>query len=84
MKTVMKTPTENVTPSRSVIMKLLARPFDYRHPQATGAVRLVVGIWWLILGALLISGGFWWGASLWVAAALFFWVGYHLQPSAQS
>jgi hypothetical protein len=48
-------------------------------------VEFVVGIWLVVLGAILCWGGYWWRASLFVAAALPFWVAYQLlQPSAGS
>lgn len=65
-------------------MKLPAGAFAYRHPKGIGAALFAEGIWLLVLGAILYSGGFYWGSSLWVVTALVFWFGYHLQPGAQS
>jgi hypothetical protein len=48
-------------------------------------VEFVVGIWLVVLGALLCWGGYWWGVSLFVVAALPFWIARDiLQSSARS
>jgi hypothetical protein len=81
---VVTTPTEHVTRSRSLIMK-----YSGKHsPIATSgpaSVESVVGTWLLAPGAILCSGGYWRRASLFVVAALPFWVAYQLlQPSVRS
>jgi hypothetical protein len=48
----MHAPDENVTRSRSVLMKLLVRSWDYRHPYVFAGLRLAAGIWLVVLGAL--------------------------------
>jgi hypothetical protein len=81
----MTTPTEHVTRSRSLIMKYPGGAFAYRHPRACASVEFVVGIWLIIIGAILCAYGYWWGAALFVVTALPFWVAYQLlQPSVQS
>jgi hypothetical protein len=81
----MDTATEHVTRSRSLLMKYPGGAFAYRHPRFFASVEFVVGIWLVVLGALLCWGGYWWGVSLFVVAVLPFWVAYQLlQPSAQS
>ena len=81
----MTTPTEHVNRPRSLIMKYPGGAFAYRHPRTFASVEFVVGIWLVVLGAILCSGGYWWGASLFAVAALVFWVAYQLlQPSIRS
>jgi hypothetical protein len=81
----MTIPTEHVTRSRSLIMKYPGGAFAYRHPRSCASVEFVVGIWLVVLGAVLCGDGYWWGASLFVVAALPFWVAYQLlQPSVRS
>jgi hypothetical protein len=81
----MTTPTEHVTRSRSLIMKYPGGAFAYRHPRACASVEFVVGIWLIIIGAILCAYGYWWGAALFAVTALPFWVAYQLlQPSVQS
>ncbi len=75
----MSTPTEHVTRSRSLIMKYPGGAFAYRHPRTVASMEFVVGIWLLILGVILCAYGYWWGASLFVAMALPFWVAYQVQ-----
>lgn len=71
----MHAPADSAAPPRSVLMRLLLRSWDYRHPRVFAGVRFAVGIWLVFLGALLLSFGHWWAA--WpLAAALLFWVGY--------
>ncbi len=78
---MMTTPTEHVTRSRTLIMKYPGGAFAYRHPRTFASLESVVGIWLVVLAAILCSGGYWWGVALFVVAALPFWVAYHLlQP----
>ena len=66
-------------------MKYPGGAFAYRHPRTCASVKSAVGIWLVILGGILCSFGYWWGASLFVVAALPFWVAYQLlQPSVRS
>ena len=73
----------NGPPDTNMIMKILVRPGAYRHPKAWAATCLAAGLWLFILGALLCSQRYWWGALLMAVAALELWVGYRLQASAQ-
>jgi len=72
----MHAPTGNAAPPRSVLIRLLLRSWDYRHPRVWAGVRFAVGIWLVFLGGLLLAGGHLWAAWLLVAASLVFWVGY--------
>ncbi len=87
----MHTPTDNSVPgSRPVLMRLLVRSWEYRHPHLWVTVRFASGIFNVALGVLLLAGAPWLGplALLGVlplaGAALVFWTAYRLQASVQS
>ena len=80
----MYAPTDIVTPRQPLIMRILVRPFVYRHPRAWGGMCLAAGTWVFILGVILCSAGFWWAALLVAVAALELWIGYRLLHSTQS
>jgi hypothetical protein len=66
----MYAPNDNVTPRQPLLMRILVRPFVYRHhPKVWGGVCLAAGTWVLVLGVILCSVGFWWGALLVAVAA---------------
>jgi hypothetical protein len=44
--------------------------FEYRHARLFAVVRLLAGVWLLLLAALLCSIGDWWGAVCVPAAGL--------------
>jgi signal transduction histidine kinase len=62
-------------------MRILVRKFVYRHPKAWAGLQSAVAIWLIILGAILCSYGFWWGALLIAVAALQLWISYRLLSS---
>jgi O-antigen/teichoic acid export membrane protein len=76
--------------ARTVIMRLLVRPREYRHPHVWVRVRVACGVFNLALGVLLLASGHWLGplASLGAlplaGAAMIFWTARRLQTSAQS
>ena len=72
----------NVTPSRSVLMRLLVRSWEYRHPRVWASFRLACGIWNLLLGVFLLSYGYWVGLVPLAGAALIFWTVYRLQQDS--
>jgi signal transduction histidine kinase len=74
----MYAPKDDVTSSEPLIMRILLRPFIYRRSKAWGSMYLVVGAWLVILGVILCSVGFWWGAALIAAGALELWIAYRL------
>ncbi len=74
----MYAPNGDVTRPEPLIMRILVRPFIYRHPKAWGSMYLAVGTWLVILGVILCSVGFWWGAALIAAGALELWIAYRL------
>jgi uncharacterized protein (DUF58 family) len=59
------------------LMKLVT-PWEYRHPRLFARVRVGVGVWLLILTAIVYGygRGGWWGALLVPAAALLFYAAY--------
>jgi signal transduction histidine kinase len=59
-------------------MRLLVRPAAYRHRRTFGGACLVAGAWLVVLGVILCSYGFWWGAALIAVAALELWIAYQL------
>ena len=86
----MYAPTDNVPPSRSVLMRFLVRPREYRHPHSWVRVRVACGVFNFGLGVLLLASGRWLGPLAWLGvlplagAALIFWTAYRLQTSVQS
>ena len=86
----MYAPTDDVPPSRSVLMRFLVRSREYRHPHAWVRVRVACGVFNFGLGVLLLASGRWLGPLAWLGllplagAALIFWTAYRLQTSVQS
>ena len=80
----MYAPTNNVPPSRSVLMRFLVRSWEYRHPRAWGVFRSAAGVWNLFLGVFLLSYGYWVGLVPLLGSVLVFWTVYGLQSSVQS
>jgi signal transduction histidine kinase len=75
----MREPSDIVTPSRSVLMRLLVRSWEYRHPRAWAGFRFAAGVWNLFLGVLLLSYGYWVGLVPLLGSVLIFWTVYRLQ-----
>jgi hypothetical protein len=53
----------------------LTSSYDERHPYVMAGVRVAVGVWLIVLFALLGSIGDWWGAVLLLPAAISIWIG---------
>jgi signal transduction histidine kinase len=65
---------------RPVLERLLIRSWEYRHPHAWMAFRMICGIWNLILGILLFAYGFYWiGLVPLAGSLLIFWTAYFIQ-----
>jgi signal transduction histidine kinase len=65
---------------RPVLERLLIRSWEYRHPHAWIAFRMICGIWNLILGILLFAYGFYWiGLVPLAGSLLIFWTAYFIQ-----
>jgi len=60
-------------------MKLVT-PYSYRHPRLVAGVRIGVGVWLLILTAILYGSGRsgWWALLLVPAATLHFYLAYRV------
>jgi fatty acid desaturase len=52
------------------IVRRLSTEFGRRHVKSIAVIRLLVAIWQAILGSALCASGHWWGALLFVTAAL--------------
>ena len=72
-------PSNNGPSSRSVLMRVLVRSWEYRHPRGWAGFRLACGIWNLGLGFFLLAYGYWIGSVPLLGAALIFWTVYRLQ-----
>jgi hypothetical protein len=84
----MHAPTGNVPPPRPLLMRLLVRSWEYRHPRAWVSVRVACAVFNLGLGLLILASGYWPLAPLaaipLASSALIFWTGYRLQHSVPS
>src|ERR1700691_3814407 len=56
----------------------VSRSWGYRHPYISTGVRITAGTWNLLLGIILLSHGYRWGAALFAVSALVFWAAYIL------
>jgi hypothetical protein len=59
-------------------------PWERRHPRLVIRVRVAIGIWLLVLGAILGGKGYWWGVLMVAPAALHFYLAYRLRHAVQS
>ena len=81
--------TAQVAPSRSVLMRVLVRSWEYRRPRLAVGVRIACGIFNVVLGVALLASVPWAGPLAWLGvlplagAALIFWTVRRLQASAQ-
>jgi hypothetical protein len=86
----MSAPTGTGTPPRSILMRLLVRPWEYRHPGIWARVRVACGIFNLGLGVLLFASAYWLGPFAWLGAvplagaALIFRTSYNLRHGVQA
>jgi signal transduction histidine kinase len=70
--------SESVARAQPLVMRILVRPSVYRHPRVWGSVCSVAGLWVFLLGVILCSYRFWWGAALIAVGALELWIAYRL------
>ena len=83
----MRAPTDHASPPRPVLMRLLVRSREYRHPRAWVNVRLACGVFNLFLAVVLLASSRWLGSLAWLGlvpllgSALIFWTAYRLQTS---
>jgi signal transduction histidine kinase len=84
----MSAPADGVPASRSVVMRLLVREFEYRRPRLYTGVRIASGIFNLLLGVALFASVPWTGSAALLGvvplggAALIFWTVYRLQQDS--
>jgi signal transduction histidine kinase len=71
--------SDNVTPPRSVLMRLTVRSWEYRHPRVWAGFRFAAGVWNLFLGVVLLSYSYWVGLVPLLGSVLIFWTVYRLQ-----
>jgi hypothetical protein len=80
----------STAPSRSVLMRVLVKSREYRHPHAWVRVRIACGVFNVVLGVLFLASGHWLGPLAWLGAlplagaALIFWTASRLQASVQN
>jgi hypothetical protein len=79
----MNASSESVARAQPLVMRILVRRFVYRHPRAWGGVCSAAGLWVFVLGVILCSYRFWWGAALIAVGALELWIAYRLLHVAQ-
>jgi hypothetical protein len=58
--------------------------WERRHPQVVIRLRVAIGIWLLVLGAILVGDGYWWGALMLAPAALHFYLALRLRHAVQN
>ena len=57
--------------------------WERRHWRLIARLRVAIGIWLLVLGAILLGGGYWWGVLMVLPAALHFYLAYRLRHAVQ-
>jgi hypothetical protein len=58
--------------------------WERRHWRLIVRVRVAIGIWLLVVGGILLSDGYWWGALIFLPAALHFYLAYRIRHAVQS
>jgi hypothetical protein len=58
--------------------------WERRHPRLIARVRVAIGIWLLVVGAILLSEGYRWGVVMVAPAALHFYLAYRLLHAVPS
>jgi hypothetical protein len=58
--------------------------WERRHPRLIARLRVTIGIWLLVAGAILLDRGYWWGALMVVPAALHFYLAYRIRHAVTS
>jgi hypothetical protein len=58
--------------------------WERRHPRLIIRVRVAIGIWLLVAGAILLGSGYWWGVLMVAPAALHFYLAYRLRHAVPS
>ncbi len=58
--------------------------WERRHWRLIVRLRVAIGIWLLVVGALVLGAGYWWGVVMVLPAALHFYFAYRLRHAVQS
>lgn len=58
--------------------------WERRHPRLIIRVRVVIGIWLLVVAGILLGQGYWWGVLILLPAALHFYLAYRIRHTTQS
>jgi hypothetical protein len=58
--------------------------WERRHWRLIVRMRVAIGIWLLVVGAILLNRGYSWGVLIFAAAALHFYLAYRLRHTVQS
>jgi hypothetical protein len=58
--------------------------WERRHPQVVIGVRVAIGIWLLVAGAILVGNGYLWGVVMLAPAALHFYLAFRLRHAVES
>jgi hypothetical protein len=58
--------------------------WERRHPRLIVRMRVAIGIWLLVVGAILLDKHYWWGVVMVAPAALHFYLAYRLRHAVQS
>jgi hypothetical protein len=58
--------------------------WERRHWRLIVRLRVAIGIWLLVLSAILLGEGYWWGVVMVAPAALHFYLAYRLQHTVPS
>ena len=69
---------DNIARAQPLVMRILVRRMVYRHPRVWGGVCAAAGLWVTVMGVILVSYRFWWGAAVIAVGALELWVAYRL------
>ena len=62
--------------ARTRTIRRLVPQYEWRHVKGIAAIRVLVALWLVFLGAILCAYGYWWGAALFVVAGLMGWLAY--------
>jgi hypothetical protein len=58
--------------------------WERRHPRLIIRLRVAIGIWLLVLGAILLGDDYWWGVLMVAPAALHFYLAYRIRRAVPS
>lgn len=58
--------------------------WERRHPRLIVRLRVAIGIWLLVVAGILLGEGYWWGALIFLPAALHFYLAHRIRQAIQS